>query len=368
MIRLTEIKIDKWTRNLMQKALREGWIGQGPYIEQFETELKKFLGVKYAIATASGTAAISIALATIKEFAPQKTKVIVPALTFISQIHACYYNHLTPVFVDCKKDLQINEEIEKLISEDTLAIFVTHLLGAPCEMNKIISLARKYHIWVIEDACEAFGSEYYGQKLGTIGDMGCFSFFPSHTLATGEGGAVVTNCELLARLAVSLRNFGTRSSRPEDRFIFDRIGFNGKMNSLEAIIGLGHLRKIKHLLGKRHNNFLYYKKFLLSPLKEETYMKVIPHGFPVTAINYEERERLLRIFETKYNIECRRLFCSIPTQSKAYSFLNIPKGSFPNAEFFGETGIYFPVHQYLSEKELNFIIGAIKKEMPYCKI
>ena len=179
MITLGTVNISDKTKELMKRVLDEGMVGQGKSIPQFESELAKFFGVKHAVTTANGTMADAVALAAAKiHGASKKNEVIVPALTFIAQINAVYYNHLKPVFVDIGYDYQIDaEKIEEKITENTLAIMPTHLLGRPANMEKIKSLAKKYNLFVIEDACEALGSRYQDQLCGAIGDMGCFSFY-----------------------------------------------------------------------------------------------------------------------------------------------------------------------------------------------
>ncbi len=165
MITLGTANISEKTKQLMLNALNKGIIGQGNYIFDFEEKLAKFLGIKYAIATANGTLADAVALAVAKiKDGGKRDEVIVPALTFIAQINAVYYNHLKPVFVDVDYDYQIDaEKIEERINGKTLAIMPTHLLGGPAKMEKILKLAAKYNLFVVEDACEALGSRYQNQ-------------------------------------------------------------------------------------------------------------------------------------------------------------------------------------------------------------
>lgn len=365
MITLGTVNISNKTKKLMQKALEEGIIGQGKYIEDFERALADFLGVKYVVTTANGTLADACALRAAKEKDnSQRNEVIVPALTFIAQINAVYYNQLKPVFVDISRDYQIDpEKIEEKVNEKTLAIMPAHLLGKPAKMDRIISLAKKYNLFTIEDACEAFGSKYKNQLCGTIGDMGCFSFFVSHTITTGEGGAVVTNNEELANLVRSLRNHGRKSDNPEDKFIFPRIGFSAKMNALEAIIGLGIIDKLPQHIEKRRQNMIRLNASLAENWfseKEDEY--IVPHAFPIMAKSKEIRDKFLRLSPERYGIEARQIFYSIPSQSEAYGFLGKKKGSYPVAEDIGERGLYLPCHQNLTDHDITKI-GQVLKEI-----
>jgi len=365
MINLGTVNISKKTKELMREAFDKGMIGQGDYVREFEKRFADFLGVKHAIATANGTLADACALAAVKEKDDfQRDEVIVPALTFIAQINALYYNHLKPVFVDVDYDYQIDtRKIEEKISKNTLAVMPTHLLGKPAEMEKIISLARKYNLFVIEDACEALGSKYENRFCGTIGDMGCFSFFVSHSITTGEGGMVVTNNDELAILVRSLRNHGRKSDNYEEKFIFPRIGYSAKMNSLEAIIGLGVVDKLPQYIEKRHQNMNKLNSFLAKkcfPERKNEY--IVPHAFPVLADSKETRDELLKLLPEKYGIEARQIFYSIPTQSQAYRFMGEKEGSYPIAEEIGRRGIYLPCHQNLSEEDI-LKIGNVLREI-----
>ncbi len=364
MITLGAVNISQKTKDLMSKALAEGIIGQAEHIQEFEEELANFLGVKNVIATANGTLSDAVSLAAAKcQDNSNRDEIIVPALTFIAQINAVYYNNLKPVFVDIGYDFQINvEKIEEKITEKTLAIMPVHLLGKPSEMNKILALAKKYNLFVIEDSCEALGSKYNNQFCGTIGDLGCFSFFVSHSITTGEGGAIATNNDELAKLCRSLRNHGRKSDKIEEKFIFPYIGFSAKMNAMEAIIGLGVIDKLVNYTDKRRQNMkeiseLSGKNYLLEKIDEY----IIPHAFPILLKSKERRDKLLFELPEKYGIEARQIFCSIPTQSPAYKFLGERIGDYPVAEDIGEKGLYLPCHQNLSEQDIEKIGEAIKE-------
>lgn len=364
MITLGTVNISEKTKQLMQKALDEGIIGQGKYIEEFEKKLAKFLGVEFAIAVSSGTMADACALASIKEKDnSDRDEVIVTALTFIAQINAIRYNHLKPVFVDVNYDLQIDtDKIEEKITDKTLAIMPTHLLGKPCNMDKINDLAKKYNLYVIEDACEALGSKYNNKFCGTIGDMGCFSFFVSHSITTGEGGVVVTNNEELANLARSLRNHGRKGDEPINKFDFPRIGFSAKMNALEAIVGLGVMDDLEKHIERRHANLVKINEILKTKLFQENEKEyVVPHGLPVLLDSKMARDSLIDILPKIFNIEARQIFYSIPTQSQAYKFLGEKEGKYPIAEDIGKRGLYVPCHQNLDDEQIKKVADVISR-------
>lgn len=348
----------------MIEALNSGVIGIGKYIDDFEKEFAKWLGVKHAIAVSSGTMADACALAAIKNLGSgERNEVIVPALTFIAQVNAIRYNHLTPVFVDVDKDFNIDvKKIEEKITNKTLAIMPTHLLGRPARMKEIKALAQQHNLFVIEDACEALGSKYYNTNVGTIGDAGCFSFFVSHSITTGEGGMVVTSNDKIADLICSFRNHGRKSDAFEDKFLFPHIGFSAKMNSMEAIIGLGVIPELNSHIEKRHNNGLVLNNLAKnSCLREESYEYIVPHSYPIMVESHEKRQKLLVELPQKYGIETRQIFYSIPTQSEAYAFLGEKFGSYPVAEDIGLRGLYVPCHQNLKYEELEYISRILKE-------
>ncbi|OHB21280.1 MAG: hypothetical protein A2939_04105 [Parcubacteria group bacterium RIFCSPLOWO2_01_FULL_48_18] len=361
MISLAAVNITEKTKELMNTALRDGEIGQGRYIAEFEDAIKNFVGIKYAVAVASGTVADAIILAALKYLRPEKNEVILPALTFIAHVNATYYNQLTPVFVDATADLQIDaSQIERKITKNTLAIMPVDLLGNPAPMDEILFFAQKHDLFVVTDSCEAFGAKYKGGMAGAISHAGTYSFFPSHTITCGEGGMIVTNDEKIAGLAVQLRNHGRKSNAIEDKFTFPMIGFNGKMNCLEAIIGLGAVESLPKYIKARHEAYLYLKNGLgVDILRDSKDKYIVPHGFPLLFKNRAERDAMLKkIFRA--GIECRKIFSSIPTQEESYLFLGYKKGKFPVAEDIANRGLYLPAHQNLSEDDLEEIVRVVK--------
>ena len=179
-------------------TLRSGWLGKGPKTYKFEGMFKKYIGSRFAIALNSCTAALHLSLLAI-EINPGD-EVIVPSMTFASTANVVILVGGKPIFVDCEKDTMNIEpkDIERKITSKTKAIIPVHFAGRPCDMNRIMKIARKHKLQVIEDCAHAFGAQYMGKKVGTIGDIGCFSFYVTKNITTGEGGMVVTNNRDLA--------------------------------------------------------------------------------------------------------------------------------------------------------------------------
>lgn len=337
MIRLSHVAVSADAAERVKSLLLGGVVGQSEVIEEFEKAFAAWLGVKYCVAVSSGTMADTIALAVLKHFFPGKKRVVVPAHTFIAQINSVIYNGLEPVFMDGSTGTVKKGEY--------LCFFPVHLLGRPWKHDLEGLLP------VIEDSCEAMGSSVSGVKCGSACDMGTFSFFPSHTITTGEGGMISTNNAEYAALARRLRNHGKMSN---DDFRFDVIGFNGKMTSIQAALGIEALKTIDDVIEKRRKNY-----FALGGVEVPGEF-ISPHAFPVEYKTREARDKAMAFLRSK-EIECRNFFSSVPTQEKAYAHLGYKLGDFPEAEAYGDKWLYVPVHQGLTADDISFIKTAIRE-------
>lgn len=353
-IRLGSVSISEETKASVMELLDRGVIGQSEAIKDFEDAFAKWLGVKYCVAVSSGTMADTIALAVLKHFNPARTEVILPALTFAAQLNAVLHNGLKPVFVDIGEGHNMAGDIEPLMSSRTLCLFPAHIMGRPADLRGLATMAGHYKVHIIEDSCEAMGAEYDMSaafvKCGTIGDMGTFSFYPSHVIGTGEGGMISTNNAEFADMARIMRNHG---KRPGDRFKFDVTGFNGKMASIQAVLGLAALKTVDETVKKRRGAY-----FALGG-KEKFWEKVSPHAFPFICKSEDARDKKMESLAAN-GIECRNLFSSLPTQETAYQGLGYRPGDFPIAEEVGRCGLYVPCHQGLTAGDTEKIRGALE--------
>ena len=230
----------------------------GPNVKAFEEEIARYLGVKYALGVNSGTDALVIALraAGIKE----KDEVITTPFTFFATAEAISQVGATPVFVDIdERTFNINPElIEQAITECTRAILPVHLYGQAADMGSIMNLAQKYNLKVIEDTAQAFGGEYQGRKLGTIGDVGCYSFFPSKTLgAFGDGGLITTDDDNVAEIARMLRVHGAKK-----KYYNETVGYNSRLDEIQAAILRVKLTYIDEAIEGRREAAQRYRELL----------------------------------------------------------------------------------------------------------
>lgn len=386
------VSVASHSKKLIKQILNSNRLSNGRYVRDFEKRFACLVGTKEAVAVSSGTDADALALAVLHDFgAKWGDEIIVPALSFVSTGNAVLQAGFKPVFVDIeRKTLNIDpSRIEQAITKKTKAIMPVHLMGKPADMDTITSLAKKYRLYVIEDAAEAHGATYKDKKVGSLGDMAAFSLYLAHIITTIEGGVVTTNNIKFAEIIRSLRNHGrackckiciinTNSSycpkrfgykdRTDIRFIFERIGFSSKMNELEAAIGIGNLEIYPTILNKRKKNLYYlmekFKKFspYITTIKKEPYEEIGPHAFPIII---QEKAKFTRNqlvdYLAKRGIDSRSLFSSMPTQCAGFEFLGYKRGNFPHAEYIGNNGIHIGIHQDLDKKECDYFIDTLEQ-------
>ncbi|RLF34687.1 MAG: DegT/DnrJ/EryC1/StrS family aminotransferase [Thermoplasmata archaeon] len=365
-INFGDLVIGDIARDRIKKALDKNWVTEGKNVEEFEKKFAKKFGYKHAIATSSGTDACIAALASLYEFGAKRgDEVIVPATTFVATANAVLAAGFIPKFVDIELEtLNINPRlIEEKITDKTIAIMPVHLMGKPCDMDRIVEIAEKHDLKIIEDCCEAHGAKYKGKYIGTIGDMGCFSFYVAHVIVAGEGGMVVTDNDELANIVRSVKTHG----RPTGSIYFDfqRFGLNQRMNDLTAAIGIEGIEHFDETFKKRKEN-MYKLLEMTKDLEkyayfshEEKYETISPHAFPLVLKDSKYNcNKLYKYLESK-SIQCKTLFGSLPTQHKAFEFLHYKYGDFPVAEYVGENGLHFGIHQYLSTDDLVYIHDSL---------
>lgn len=367
-INFGELVIGDIAKEYLQRVIDKNWASEGDNVKEFEERFAAHFGYKHAIATSSGTDAGIVSCAALYDFGAKRgDEIITPALSFVATANSILAAGFIPKFVDIELEtLNIDPyKIEAAITDRTKAIMVVHTMGKPCEMDSILEIAQKYDLMVIEDACEAHGATYKGKVVGTIGDMGTFSFYVAHQIVCGEGGIVATDDDEIADVVRSVKSHG----RPPDNIYFDfqRVGFNSKMNDMEAALGLESIELFEKNFKKRKNNL--YKLLELTEelsdyfyfIKEEEHEKISPHAFPLVLKDEKHnRDRLYKYLESK-GIQCKTLFGSLPTQHNVFKFLNYQPGQFPVAEYVGRNGLHFGMHQYINDDDLIYISDSLKE-------
>ena len=360
------IEVGELGRRYLEQALSRNWVSEGTNVQLFEARFAGRFGYRHAIATSSGTDAGIGAVATLLDLGAQRgDEVITPALAFTATANCVLAAGLVPKFVDVELEtLNINPSlIEAAITPRTRAIQVVHTMGKPCKMGEILNIARRHKLVVIEDCCEAHGATLGGEVVGSFGDLSLFSFYAAHLICSAEGGMIVTGKQELADLCRSLRSHGRRGGQLY--FHFDRVGFNSKMNDLEAAIGLEglelfdqnfqirrrHRQRLLDLLARLEERIILYRD---GPLEV-----ISPHAFPL--VLRDERRSVEGLYDhlEGRGIQCKTLFGSLPTQHRAFVFLGYKAGDFPAAERIGRTGLHFGLHQYLTDADIDFIAESL---------
>lgn len=361
------IEVGALGRRLLQEALDRNWVSEGPNVQRFEREFARKFSYSHAVATSSGTDAGIVAMSTLLERGARRgDEVLTPALAFVATANAILSAGLTPRFVDVDlATLNIDpEKVEAAVTPRTRAIQVVHTMGKPAPMGRLMAIARKHRLPVIEDCCEAHGATLNGQVAGSFGDLGLFSFYAAHMICSGEGGMIVCSDPELAGLCRSIRSHGRRGG--ELYFHFDRVGYNSKMNDLEAAIGLEGLDHFDQTFSVRRK-YLRQLWDLLGPLEDRLILYrdgpgevTCPHALPLVLRDPKESvEGFTRYLESK-GIQCKTLFGSLPTQHGAFRFLGHGQGSFPVSERIGRTGLHFGVHQYLTEEDILYAAESVR--------
>jgi dTDP-4-amino-4,6-dideoxygalactose transaminase len=266
---LSDINLGEEEIVAVERVLRSRWLTMGAVTQEFENAFAAYIGVKYAFAVASGTAALHLAYAALG--LDSGDEVILPSLTFVATANAVVYTGATPIFADIigLDDLTISpEDIEAKLTPKTKAICVMHYGGYPCAMNKIMDIAQRHSLSVVEDAAHAPGAEVQGRKCGAIGDVGCFSFFSNKNMAIGEGGMVITNRDDLAEKIRVMRSHGMttltwdRHRGHAHSYDVVALGYNYRLDEVRAAIGLVQLAKLPTNNQRREEITAHYRRAL----------------------------------------------------------------------------------------------------------
>lgn len=362
----------------------------GAKVRQFEAMFAKYIGVRSATMVHSGSSANLLALSiltnpAIKNPIKQGDEIITPAVTWATTVWPIINCGAVPVLADVDLDtFNINpDEIEKAITPKTKAIMLVHLLGNPCEMSKILSIAKKYNLYLIEDSCEAHGAEFDGKKAGSFGDLATFSFFFSHHITTIEGGMVMTNNEEFSELSRALRVFGwVRDLKEKDklaqehsdidpRFLFVNIGYNLRPTEIEAAFGLHQLGKLENFIEIRRDNASYWAKNLLKYKdyflvhKERKGTRHVWFGYPITILPGAPftRKEIMDFLESK-RLETRPIMSGNIDEQPGMSMFNYRKvGDLKNARLIMRNSFFFGNHQGIGGEEREAIVSYFNEFM-----
>jgi perosamine synthetase len=364
MIPVAEPLLGKEEQDNVIEAVKSSWISsKGKFIEEFEQKFANYCSRKCGVATTNGTAALHLALTALG--VKKGDEVIVPDLSFIATANTVSYCNAKPVFVDAHPGYWCMDpdKIEEKITPRTKAIIPVHLYGHPCDMNGILDIARDHNLYVVEDAAEAHGAEYRGGKVGSFGDISCFSFFGNKIITTGEGGMCLTNNEELAEKVKILRDHGMD---PEKRYWHNVIGFNYRMTNVQAAIGVAQLTKINQFIEKKRQIASWYKEGLadlanqrlITPHPEMPWAKCVYWMYSILVEDKfrMNRDELIGVLE-KRGIDTRPFFYPIhvlPPYKIYEDTLNLSKS-------ISLRGLNLPSSTTLGKSEVDYIIEAFTK-------
>ena len=343
-------------------AVRSTWVSSlGKYIDQFEHSFAQFVGTSHAVSVNNGTCALLLALKAL-DIGPGD-EVITPSFTFVATVNAILHAGAEPVLVDSLPNHWNLDpaEVEKAVSPATKAIIPVHLYGHPCDMPAILAIAKKHNLFVIEDAAEAHNAECMGKRVGSLGTIGCFSFYGNKVMTSGEGGMCVTHDPLLNKRIRKLRDHGMNKDK---RYWHDEIGYNFRMTNLNAAVGLAQLEQIEKFLDRRaYLSNIYDSRFKnltgVRPPMESPFGKKINWMYCLFLDEYSPITRDDLLSELKeYNIDARPTFYPLHLMPP---YVNLKRAStLKNAELFGMSGINLPLFPSLTEADINYIADVIR--------
>jgi CDP-6-deoxy-D-xylo-4-hexulose-3-dehydrase len=384
-------------QNMVEASL-DGWLTTGRFNEKFEKKLANFLGIKCSLTVNSGSSANLIAFSTLtspklKEKAIQKgDEVICVAAAFPTTVNPIIQFGAIPIFIDVKIPTYNIDEIliEEAITKKTKAIMLAHTLGNPFNVKQIKEICDKYNLWLIEDSCDALGSKFNGQNIGTFGDLSTLSFYPAHHITMGEGGAVLTNSKKLERIAESFRDWGrdcycepgkdnTCNKRfgwqlgdlpfgYDHKYTYSHLGYNMKITDMQAACGLAQLDRLESFIKKRTENF----NFLYKNLKDLEEFLILPEpeknsepswfGFPLTLkkINKYNRNDIIK-YLNENKIGTRLLFSGNLIKQPYMKNISFKvQGNLKNTDLVMENTFWIGLYPGLTKEQLQYSVLKIK--------
>jgi len=343
------------------KVLRSGHVRMGPYTKEFEEKFAERVGANYAYAVSNGTAALHVAyLSTLKP----GDEVIAPAFTFIATVSTVFYSNAKPVFADIDPETYLidPEDVKEKITSRTRAIAPVHLFGNAADMDALTEIAEDHKLLLINDCAQAHGTEYGGRDLGSWRHLNCYSFYPTKTMTTGEGGIVTTNDPELYRLGTLIRNHGD-----DGRYHHVMLGLNYRMTDIMAVIGLNQLESLEDFLKKRRRNGERLRKGL-EKIDGVQPQKVTPkanHSYSYFSLALDldklrcTRDEFMRALQAE-NIECGVHYPASLTKQPAILDLLEPEKC-PVSEVLSNRILSLPMHPYLSDADLEKIVMGVGK-------
>lgn len=353
----------------VRSILRSGQLILGPYTQKLEQSFREYCGVRHAVAVSSCTAALEIAL---RYFDVRGKEVIVPTNTFIASSNAVIYSGGIPVLADIKSDTLCLDPTDflKRITPETKGVIVVHIAGMPCpEIEEIREICREKHLFLLEDVAHANGASINGQKAGSLGDAGCFSFYPTKVMTTCTGGMITTNDSNLAEYAISLRHHGVG----KDLNDIVNLGNDWLMDEISALLGIYQLRALEANIKRRNEIARSYVDALISTegvelFKVPSHIRHSYYKYPVLLSKIMDKRELVEKMKSEYGISLGSVYdplCHLqPVYQKLFGFHS---GMFPTAEATLTKVVCLPMFQQMTNQEVDYVLQSVKRILPSCQ-
>jgi len=367
MIPVNEPLLDGNEKRYLVECIESGWISsEGPFIKSFEEKFAARCARKHAVAVCNGTAALDAAIEALG-IGPGD-EVIMPSFTIISCIMQIARIGAKPVLIDADPytwNMDV-ATVERRITPRTKAIMAVHIYGLPVDMDPLLELARKYKLRVLEDAAQMHGQTYKGRVCGSFGDLSTFSFYPNKHVTTGEGGMIVTDSDDLAEQCRSLRNL---CFRPECRFVHDRLGWNLRMTSMQAALGLAQLERLDEFLVRKRRMGALYQKLLRDikgvqlPVPSTSYADNVYWVFGLVldeSLGLRGADAIKRL--AAEGVGCRPFFYPMHLQPILQKMGVVAQSErFPVSERLYERGFYIPSGLALTDEQIHTVAAAVRR-------
>lgn len=354
-------------------SMRSGWLGTGPKVKMFESQFCEYQSTEYSIALNSCTAALHLSLLALG--IGGSDEVLVPTMTFAATVNVIVHCGATPVFVDCERiSMNIDvTQIEDKITPRTKAIIPVHFAGRPCEMDEIMIIANKHNLKVIEDCAHAIETEYKGKKVGTIGDVGCFSFYATKNIVTGEGGMLITNSEQIAKKVkvfalhgMSQDAWGRFSDSGYRHYEVIEAGYKYNMMDIQAAIGLHQLSRVGEYWRKRESIWARYNEAFdnLPVVLPASLATSCTHAYHLYTLllNIENhnmsRDQFLERMQ-KQGIGMGVHYIAVHLHPYYKNKYACKRGDYPNAEWISDRTVSLPLSARLDDVDIDRIINTV---------
>lgn len=349
---------------LVNRVLNSGILSIGPVVEEFEDRFKDYFGVKHAIAVNSGTSGLHLLVKALG--IGEDDEVITSPFSFVASVNCFLFERAVPVFVDIDEktlNMDING-IEEKITEKTRAIVAVDIFGQPMDMERIRAIAEKHNLKVIEDSCEAIGSEYNGIKAGTLADGAVFAFYPNKQMTTGEGGMIITDDDRTAELCRSMRSQGRAVT---GLWLYhERPGYNYRMSEVNAAIGLAQIKRLDEIIRRRQEIAeLYHQKLsgiegITLPYIDRNVSRMSWFVYVIRLADYINRDQVMN-FLIERGVGCKPYFPPIHLQPYMREQFAFQEGDFPITESVSRSTLALPFWNRITEEEMDYTVSVLRE-------